>query len=93
MRRFNYDENDDYSREVEKFFGGPENPENEQEEFGEISEELQVGLMYRELNYETVKQAIRFAEKSFWWRFYSINTRLDYIEKIYLKLKGLEESA
>lgn len=92
MRKFNYDENDEYSREVEKFFENVPTEEEKEVEEKLVQDELQMGLFYRELNYKTLRQAIHMAEKSFFWRFYSVSTRLNHIQSIYERLKDLEES-
>lgn len=94
MRKFNYDENDDYSREVEKFFEDVPNQSSEEESEVEkiiMQSEMQMGLLYREMNLQLLKYAIRIAEKYIFWRFYSIPTRLKYIVAIYQTLKSLEE--
>lgn len=101
MRRFDYDENEEYRNEVDNFFG-----ENEQEmsndylspeEYDEILKEeqenleLQKNIVKQEFNHRILRFAIKMSENSFWWRFYSISTRLKIIDRTYKRLKKLEE--
>lgn len=95
MRQFNYDENEEHHRrEVDNFFGD----DLEKDEFEAVLKEeqaaldLQYKLVRQELNHRLLRTAVRLAEKSFWWRFYSLATRLSMIDKAYKKLKKLEEA-
>lgn len=99
MRRFNYEDNEDYREDVDNFFGsGDENigdltPEDykmmmESESF---LEDVQVQIVYRDLNHRILRAAVKVCEKSFWWRFLSIDTRLKHIDATYKQLKKLEE--
>lgn len=99
MRRFDYDDNnEEYRREVDKFFGGyGDESEITPEEYDEIIREeqaynnLQYKLVKQELNHRIMRTAIRMAENSFWWKFYSHDTKLNVIDKVYKKIKNLEE--
>jgi hypothetical protein len=95
MRRFNYDDNEEYREDVDKFFG-EENQEVD-EQFGDVDyeermiQDLQIDFAYRDLNHRLLRTAIRICEKSFLWWFFSQNTRLKMIEKAYETLRDLEE--
>jgi hypothetical protein len=99
MRRFDYDDNDEYRREVDNFFGGGDDGDEglTPEEYKSIVQdekniiEQQLNIAQQELNHRILRAAIRFVENSFWWRFYSVDTRLMQIEKVYRKLRRLEE--
>lgn len=100
MRRFDYDENEDYQDGVDNFF------DEEDEDFEDVTPEwtkamveedikiqqLHVSLAYRELNDRLLANAIQVVENSFWWKFYSLSTRLKMISQAYETLKTLEES-
>jgi hypothetical protein len=98
MRRFNYDENEDSREEVDNFFNGDGDLNGN--DFGdfddfidddEIMQELQYEILSREANNRLLKTTIRMCEKSFWWRFYSVDKKIEHIEKVYNKLRKLEE--
>lgn len=96
MRRFNYEENDDYREEVDKFFSD-EAAELTPEQYKAIMEEeqalqqMQIRFVYREFNHRVLRSAVKMCESSFWWRFYSQDTKLRMIERAYKRLKKLEE--
>ena len=82
MRRFDFDENED---DVDKFFD--ENAEND-----DVSEmQIELSFAYRDLNQKLLKNVIKVCEKSFWWKFYYLTTRLMMIRGTYENLKKLEE--
>jgi hypothetical protein len=96
MRRFNYDDNEEYRDDVDKFFQNdmddvtPEEYKMIMEQEG-VFEDLQLQVVNRDLNNRLLRAAVRICEKSFWWRFYSLNTRLNQISIVYKHLKNLEE--
>lgn len=96
MRRFDYDENEEYREDVDKFFS-EENGDLSPEQYKAIMEEeqafqqMQVRFVYRDLNHRVLRSAIRMCEKSFWWWFYSQDTRLRMIDRAYKRLRKLEE--
>lgn len=94
MRRFDYDNNDDeYREDVDKFF----NEDSDADRYEELVEEelalqeAQLDVAFRELNHRTLRAAIRICEKSFWWSFYSVKTRMKMINEAYSRLKKMEE--
>jgi uncharacterized protein YPO0396 len=93
MRRFNYDDNENFRDEVDKFFG----EDSDSSEYKEILEEekmmqeIQMGFLHRDLNHRTLRAAIRACEKSFFWAFYSHNTRLKMISTTYSQFIQLED--
>jgi uncharacterized protein YpuA (DUF1002 family) len=97
MRRFNYEENDEYRDDVDKFFNEEPQDDVTDEQLKAIMEEemameqMQVNFVYRDLNHRVLRIAIRSCEKSFWWWFCSQNTKLKMIEKAFRYLKKLEE--
>jgi len=95
MRRFDYDDND--NDDIDKFFNDPEESILTPEEYKKITEEdqaiqyAQIGMNYRELNRKLLSRSIAMCEKSFWWKFLSLEAQLGRIEEIYKKLRKLEE--
>lgn len=100
MRRFNYDDNDEHRKEVDNFFGeldGYDGQAMTPEEYEAIvreaqeAQDLQYKLVRQEFNHRLLRTAVRMAENSFWWKFYSLGTRLQMIDRAYKKLRKLEE--
>ena len=98
MRRFNYEENDEYREDVEKFFSEDEDVADlSDEEYKAIMQEeqaiqhIQLNFVQRDLNHRMLKSAIRTCEKWFWWRFCSQNTRLKMIQETYDQFRMLED--
>lgn len=100
MRRFNYDDNDDYREDVDNFFNDEDGlvPDGlSEEEYKAIVEEemaaqrMQIKIVYRDLNHRLLRTSIRACEKTFLWWFYSHDTKLKMIEKTYKQIKKLEE--
>lgn len=96
MRRFNYEDNDEYREDVDKFFN-EEKADIYSEDYQSMLEEeheiqqLQIKFVYRDWNQKLLRISIRTCEKSFWWRFLFQNTRLKMIEQTYRLLKKIEE--
>lgn len=99
MRRFNYDDsNEEYRKEVDRFFGeiGDEAVLNQKEYETVMKEEqaiydFQQKLTQQEFNHRLLRTAIRMVNDSFWSKFYSLGTRLQMIDKVFKRLKKLEE--
>lgn len=96
MRRFNYDDNEEFRDDVDKFFRDDMDGVTPEEykilmEQESIMEEMQNKMANRDLNYRLLRASVRICEKTFWWRFYSIATRLKHIETAFKQLKKLEE--
>jgi len=91
MRRFNYDDNDEFRDDIDKFFNEDESDTYEEFVREEIAlQEAELDLSYREVNIKIMRTAVRICEKSFWWSFYSQPTRMKMIVDTYKKLKNLE---
>lgn len=105
MRRFEYDDNEEFREDVDKFFNNDDEDDDDGDGDGDgdgdkyedmieqemAIQEAQLDVAYRELSHRTLRAAVRVCEKSFWWGFYSINTRMKMIAEAYHKLKNLEE--
>lgn len=95
MRRFNNEDNDD-REDVDNFFNGSEDILTP-EEYKKLAEEeqaiqhAQLAVVYRDLNRRLLARAISMCEKSFWWRFYSLETQLNRVSAVYKSLRKLEE--
>jgi len=91
MRRFNFEDDDqDNERDVDpnEYIIGPE-------EYNEILES-EINLYERkfknsqqQMNYKLLLTSLKMLKTSFWWNFYSLNTKLNYIQKTCTKLKEL----
>lgn len=83
MRRFDYDENEEFRDDVDRFF-------QENEDFFTDDESLQnsIDFVNHDFNLRIIRTTIRMLEKSFWWKFYSLNTRLKMIEKTFRRIKN-----
>jgi hypothetical protein len=94
MRNFNYDENEDFREDIDKFFeqdgeSGDNYDDFLKEEFA--IQEAKIALQSRDINLRLMRTAVRVCEKTFLWSFYSIPTRLKMISETYKKLRKLEE--
>ena len=99
MRRFNYDDNEEFRDDVDKFFGDDDEGDDldEIEKYQDLVEEqfaleeAQIEIEYSKLNHKILKLAVVICEKSFWWSFYSLHTRTKMISDAYKKIKKLED--
>ena len=95
MRRFDYDDND--RDDIENFFNESEESILTPEEYKKIAEEeqaiqhAQIGMVHRELNRKLLSRSIAMCEKSFWWKFLSLEAQLERVEETYKKLRKLED--
>lgn len=100
MKRFDFEgDNED-----EDFFEDEEEDDDEQgkslspREYKELLAEEQmiqhesVELTYISLNQELIGKAISLCKNSFWWKFYSLDTQIGMISKVYDKFKKLQDS-
>lgn len=93
MRRFDYDDNEEYREDVDNFFDSGSDEGITPDEYRAIVKQeqemqaVQLNLAYRDMNSHLLCRAIKMLEKSFWWRFYSLDTRLKMIERTYHRLK------
>jgi len=87
MRRFFEDEGDEFRDEVDRMFGDDDDDDNEGhmegDYHGEIVQMLQLDMVEYDLNLRLLSLSIKMAEKSFCWRFFSVNTKLKRIKSIY----------
>lgn len=92
MRRFDYDDDDN----IENFFNESESILTPEEYKKLVEEEraiqhAQIGMVHRELNRKLLSRVMSMCEKSFWWKFLSLETQLGYIEKAYQKMRKIED--
>lgn len=90
MKRFDYydeEENDDDADER------PLTPQEYKEMLAgeQALQQEGVELTYLALNQELISKAIKFCEKSFFWKFYKIETQLKMISKVYFELRDLQD--
>jgi hypothetical protein len=88
MRRFDYDNSDEYRDDIDQFFGDED--DDEEYELGVI-EMLQANFVAFDLNRKLLKTAIKMAERSFLWRFWPIRWKLKAISDTYYTLNSLVE--
>jgi len=91
MRRFDYDDNDEFREDVDKFFEENSGGYDDflAEEFA--IQEAKIGIQHREMDLRLMRTAIKVCENTFMWSFYSLSTRLKMISDTYKKLRKLEE--
>ena len=95
MKRFDYDENEDFKDDGSPFYG----PENEgdisPEEYAEMMRRqdtlslMQIELANLDLRQRLLFKATKMLEKSFWWKFKSAKVRLAEISLAYHTLRML----
>lgn len=90
MSRFDQDDNEERD-DVDRFFNEDNGRYDElvQEEI-EL-QEAQLDIAHREINNRLFRTAIRLCEKSWFWPFYSLSTRLRMVTEAVKKLKRLED--
>lgn len=91
MRRFHYDDNDDFQDDVDGFFA-EEIDFDENDYIGdELMEAASINFVSYDLNQRLLRAAIQVCEKSVFWRFKSVDSKLRKITKMYLTMKTLVE--
>lgn len=91
MRRFDYDDNEDHRKEVDNFFSNDElTPEDYEQFINDEKFDVEFKIVNQEMNHRLLRTSVKIAENSFFWKFYSLDTKLQMIDKIYTKLRILE---
>jgi hypothetical protein len=70
------------------FFNGDEDPKSKNEfDFADTDDveiiQAQVNLVAVDLNQKLMELALRVCEKSFWWRWYSADKKIEVLTKVY----------
>jgi len=100
MKRYDFDENDnskddydDFSEEEGDFIDDDEDDDEMQEhdflENEDMLRELEISFQENQNKQKTISQAIKICSQSFFWRFYSNQTKLKMIEQCYYRLTEL----
>lgn len=95
MRRFNYDDNDEFPDDADQFSNDKNHePNNGYEDY--LAEEFalqeaRINIQHRQIDFRMMRAAIKLCENTFMWSFYSLPTRLKMISDTYKKLRKLEE--
>jgi len=101
MKRYDFDENendnskddyDDFSEEEGDFVDDDDDDEVQEHDFLENEEmlrELEISFQEAQNKQKTISQAIKICSQSFFWRFYSNQTKLKMIEQCYYRLTEL----
>jgi len=101
MKRYDFDENendnskddyDDFSEEEGDFVDDDDDDEVQEHDFLENEEmlrELEISFQEAQNKQKTISQAIKICSQSFFWRFYSNQTKLKMIEQCYYGLTEL----
>ena len=101
MKRYDFDENendnskddhDDFSEEEGDFIDDDDDDEMQEHDFLENEEmlrELEISFQETQNKQKTISQAIKICSQSFFWRFYSNQTKLKMIEQCYYRLTEL----
>jgi len=95
MRRHNYDE-DDFKDEDFPDVGGDGEQELNAEylailEKRELIEAVKLQIIQKELNFAILAKTVRYLEKTWFWRFKSLGTRLNLIVETYQTFKALTD--
>ena len=103
MKRYDFDENendnskddyDDFSEEEGDFVDDDDEDDDEMQEHDfleneEMLRELEISFQEAQNKQKTISQAIKICSQSFFWRFYSNQTKLKMIEQCYYGLTEL----
>lgn len=84
MRNFYQDEDSDE-------FDGYFDMEDEPSDVDEIIEFAQIDLLDKKLNQNLLNETINLLSKSFFWKFKSIDSKLEMVEDAYQRLRKLVE--
>lgn len=90
MRKFNQDD-DEFREESDRFFNENASRYEELVEEEIAMQEAQLDIAHREISNRLFRTAIRVCERSFFWSFYSLSTRLKMITEAVKRLRKLEE--
>jgi len=90
MKRFNQDD-DEFREESDRFFNENASRYEELVEEEIAMQEAQIDIAHREIDNRLFRTAVRVCEKSFFWSFYSLGTRLKMITETVKRLRKLEE--
>lgn len=95
MGRNSMDDDDDFKDELGPFF----NSDHEEDDDGDDTparishaatmDMMQMDLVEMELNQRILKQAVKYCEKSFWWRFLGEKARQERIDRAYTRFRRL----
>lgn len=96
MRRFDFEDEDPDREEVERFLDAdsqeylitPEEYKNILEEEISLYDAKFRDTIYK-LKYKVLLRSLDLLKGSFFWRFYSLNTKLNHIELVYKKMVNL----
>ena len=84
MRNFDYEDNDEFRHEVDRFFDDEGEFLDEEGYKEELLHAMQLEIEENNLNLKLLQTSIKMLEKSIWWRFYSFKTKLRMIGKAYM---------
>jgi len=88
MRRFEYDDNDDFFKDdLENFFD--EGPDDYHIPKGELINVLQLDLVEADLNMRLLALTVKTLEKTFLWRFRKLKTKMKMIREMYNEMVNL----
>lgn len=96
MKRFDFEDDEENDDEEEDIFDEGSNPMTPKEYRELLAEERAleqetVELEYLGIGNKLMREAVRVCEKSFFWKFYGLQTRLDMISKAYTRLKNIRD--
>ncbi len=83
MRRFNYDDHEDFKEEIDNFWLGEDDSDEPYVEKGDIINMLQIDMVEYELNQRTLATAFNLCKSSFLWRFRSLASKLKMLKQVY----------
>jgi len=96
MRRFDFEDDDPEREEIERFLNSDSQEYliTPEEYRGILEEEMSLyESKFRETNqklkYKILMRSVSLLKSSFFWKFYSLNTKLIQIEKVFNKFVGL----
>lgn len=88
MREYDYDDEDQDQDEMEELFD-EEYEEYEAVEKGHILKAMEMELVENSMDLKLLKDVTKMLEKSFWWRFYSFETKLKMVTQAYAVIDKL----
>lgn len=86
MREYEENEDESSQKEVEYFFDEPD----DQDRYLDM---MEAGLTAKEIDQKMLEISLKMVEKSFFWRFYSVQTKIRKVLEVYITLNQIMDAA
>ena len=86
-----FDDNEEEFQPEDEFYEPSEGEEGNvsEQDYAEFLQQMQIQLAEHDLNQKLLAKSIKILERSFFWRFRSVETKLRLITRVYTSLQKL----